>query len=198
MTMAKKKKGPSRTPRAEAFQAWAKGRCLVEAAIPTPLGELTAVVDDAGLRILAFSDFSKLKQWKAEAQATLGAVATPGTHPHLATLKRELAAYFSGKGTGFSVPLAPLGTPFRQEVWRRLASVSFGKALSYGDLARMAGNPKGSRAVGGTVGANPLIIVVPCHRVLGAGGTLGGFSSGIERKKWLLAHEGAGKLVLTS
>jgi O-6-methylguanine DNA methyltransferase len=185
-----------RKDRGAAFQAWAKGRRLVETTIPTPLGDLVAVADDAGLRIAAFSDLPELKKWKAEAQATLGAVIAPGTHPHLTTLKRELAAYFSGKGTRFTIPLVPLGTPFRQAVWERLVIIPFGKATTYGELAGATGKPGASRAVGGAVGANPLIIVIPCHRVLGAGGVLGGFSAGIERKKWLLAHEGAGKFAL--
>ena len=101
----------------------------------------------------------------------------------------ELGEYFAGTRTTFTVTAAPLGTAFQCAVWRELATVPYGETLTYGELAARVGNPRAARAVGQAVGANPCIIVIPCHRVLAANG-LGGFGGGIERKKALLALEG--------
>ena len=101
----------------------------------------------------------------------------------------ELGEYFAGRRTAFTVTPAPRGTAFQRAVWRELAAVPYGQTLTYGELARRAGRPKAARAVGQAVGANPCLIVIPCHRVLASSG-LGGFGCGIERKKTLLAIEG--------
>ncbi|MBW7935431.1 MAG: methylated-DNA--[protein]-cysteine S-methyltransferase, partial [Gemmatimonadaceae bacterium] len=89
------------------------------------------------------------------------------------------------------LPLAPTGTAFQQRVWKALREVPFGKTASYGDIARRIGNPKGVRAVGLANGRNPISIVVPCHRVIGSDGSLTGYGGGLDRKQWLLRHEGA-------
>ncbi|MBP0450437.1 MULTISPECIES: methylated-DNA--[protein]-cysteine S-methyltransferase [unclassified Kitasatospora] len=102
----------------------------------------------------------------------------------------QLTAYFEGRRTTFDLPLAPVGTEFRRQIWAALDAVPYGETVTYGRLADLAGaSPKAVRAVGGAVGANPLLIVRPCHRVLGANGTLTGFAAGVDRKRWLLDLE---------
>jgi methylated-DNA-[protein]-cysteine S-methyltransferase len=103
----------------------------------------------------------------------------------------QLREYFAGERTAFDVPLAPSGTAFELNVWALLQRIPAGQTASYGELARKLGDPGMARAVGRANGQNPLPIVVPCHRVIGADGSLVGFSGGLERKRWLLEHEGA-------
>jgi methylated-DNA-[protein]-cysteine S-methyltransferase len=102
---------------------------------------------------------------------------------------RQLREYFSGNRREFDLPLAPEGTAFQKMVWRGLQEIPYGETISYGELARRVGNPKASRAVGAANGKNPLPIVVPCHRVIGASGKLGGFGGGLPVKQALLAIE---------
>jgi len=102
---------------------------------------------------------------------------------------RQLRDYFAGRRTGFDLPLAPEGTPFQQAVWRQLQDIPYGGTISYGELARRVGNPKASRAVGAANGANPIPIVIPCHRVIGADGRLTGFGGGLPVKRALLDLE---------
>jgi methylated-DNA-[protein]-cysteine S-methyltransferase len=101
----------------------------------------------------------------------------------------EVDEYFAGKRTEFSIPLAPDGTPFQREVWNALLAIPFGETRSYADVARTIGKPRAVRAVGAANGRNPLGIVVPCHRVIGADGSLTGYAGGVLRKKFLLALE---------
>jgi methylated-DNA-[protein]-cysteine S-methyltransferase len=103
---------------------------------------------------------------------------------------RQLKEYFAGKRRDFDLPLSMEGTEFQQSVWRELTKIPFGETRSYGQLAKRLNNPNGSRAVGLANGRNPIAIIVPCHRVIGADGSLTGFGGGIERKEWLLTHEG--------
>jgi len=102
---------------------------------------------------------------------------------------KQLDEYFAGTRTTFNLSLAPIGTEFQQQVWQQLLQIPFGDTCSYSDIANRLDNPKASRAVGAANGANPLPIVVPCHRVIGANGKLTGFSGGLAIKDWLLAHE---------
>jgi methylated-DNA-[protein]-cysteine S-methyltransferase len=104
---------------------------------------------------------------------------------------RQLREYFDGRRTSFALPLAPAGTAFQQRVWMALRAIPYGQTVSYGDIARTIGNPKAVRAVGLANGRNPISIIVPCHRVIGSDGALTGYGGGIERKQWLLTHEGA-------
>lgn len=106
-----------------------------------------------------------------------------------AEARRQLTAYFEGTLDRFDLALDPRGTPFQLEVWRALMDIPPATTVSYGELARRIGRPGASRAVGAANGANPLPIVIPCHRVIGASGALTGFGGGIETKIWLLAHE---------
>jgi methylated-DNA-[protein]-cysteine S-methyltransferase len=105
--------------------------------------------------------------------------------------RAQLEEYFAGTRTAFDVPLAPSGSAFELNVWSLLREIPSGQTASYGEIARKLGEPTMARAVGRANGQNPLPIVVPCHRVIGANGSLVGFGGGIERKRWLLEHEGA-------
>lgn len=100
-----------------------------------------------------------------------------------------LTAYFSGASTVFQIPFQQEGTPFQQQVWAQLITIPYGSTISYMELARKLGNPKSIRAAGTANGRNALPIIVPCHRVIGSGGSLVGFSGGLARKQWLLEHE---------
>lgn len=152
--------------------------------LASPLGALTLTADGAALTSLRF-------ERHAHAHAP-----TPSTtrddHARVFVAAREqLAAYFAGELRGFALPLAPHGSEFQRKVWAALGEIPFGATSSYGALARRLGLPSHSRAVGHANARNPLSILVPCHRVVGAGGALTGYAGGVERKRWLLAHEGA-------
>lgn len=110
-------------------------------------------------------------------------------HTLLDTAKQQLAAYFAGERAVFDLPLAPAGTAFQLRVWQALRDIPAGETRSYGEIAAGIGRPSASRAVGAANGANPIGIIVPCHRVVGADGTLTGYAGGLDRKRWLLAHE---------
>jgi methylated-DNA-[protein]-cysteine S-methyltransferase len=114
-----------------------------------------------------------------------------GAQSLLDRIEAQLNEYFAGSRTTFDLPLEPSGTDFQLSVWELLRKIPYGVTTSYGALARRLGDPKASRAVGAANGANPIPIIVPCHRVVGSKGDLTGFGGGIERKRWLLEHEGA-------
>lgn len=124
----------------------------------------------------------RTKDWKRDNAAL--------KHP-----RAQLQAYFAGELRDFELPLAAAGTPFQQRVWRALCDIPYGETISYGELARRIGQPKAARAVGLANGQNPIAIVVPCHRVIGADGSLTGYGGGLARKRWLLAHESKGSLI---
>ncbi|MEV8099947.1 methylated-DNA--[protein]-cysteine S-methyltransferase [Kitasatospora sp. NPDC085879] len=108
----------------------------------------------------------------------------------LAAAVEQLTAYFEGTRTSFDLPLDPEGSEFRRQVWKALDDIPYGGTVTYGELGAAAGLPPTAvRAVGGAVGANPLLVIRPCHRVVGASGALTGFAAGIDRKRWLLEHE---------
>ncbi|MEM9283569.1 MAG: methylated-DNA--[protein]-cysteine S-methyltransferase [Verrucomicrobiota bacterium] len=145
--------------------------------VPSPVGNLTLLASEKGLAGVYFAN-----RWKGPTPFVNSA--------YLEQTSAELEAYFSGKLEKFSIPCDLRGTSFQLSVWKRLAQIPFGEVLSYGQLAAEIGNPKASRAVGLANGSNPISIVVPCHRVLGANGSLTGFGGGLDRKKRLLEHEG--------
>jgi len=111
------------------------------------------------------------------------------SHPVIGQVCNQLDEYFAGKRKGFELPLNLAGTPFQQRVWSELLQISYGKTISYAQLAQSAGNPKACRAVGSANGKNPVAIIVPCHRVINADGKLGGYAYGLEVKKRLLDLE---------
>ena len=111
-------------------------------------------------------------------------------HAPLCQAKRELAEYFEGRRTRFTVKVSPHGTPFQRAVWNAIAGVGFGKTIPYAELARRAGRPGSARAVGAATGRNPVGIIVPCHRIVGSNGALTGYAGGLAKKRALLALEG--------
>jgi methylated-DNA-[protein]-cysteine S-methyltransferase len=113
-----------------------------------------------------------------------------GTVPLLSAAVRQLTEYFAGTRREFDLPLRLQGTTFQTRVWRELSEIPYGQTWSYGQLAHRIEKPSASRAVGLANGRNPISILVPCHRVIGADGSLTGYGGGLERKRWLLAHEG--------
>lgn len=119
----------------------------------------------------------------------LGDVVEEPLHPVLVRTENELKEYFAGKRYTFSVPLDMRGTPFQKEVWEVLLGIPFGETCTYGDIAKRLGNPAASRAVGGASSRNPISIIVPCHRVVGAAGKLTGFAGGLDAKTYLLSLE---------
>ena len=146
----------------------------------SPVGPLLLVADDAGLREILFVN------------GTHHAKPNPEWSEDEAPVKetmRQLRAYFAGKLERFDLPLAPQGTPFQLDVWRRLCEIPYGETISYGELARKIGNPNASRAVGLANGSNPIPIVIPCHRVIGSNGKLTGYGGGLPIKEKLLALE---------
>ena len=116
---------------------------------------------------------------------------SPAATPLLEEAVRQLTAYFDGTLTAFDLPLRTRGTAFQERCWAALRAIPYGATVSYGEQARRIGNPKACRAVGGANHHNPLMIVIPCHRVVGAGGSLTGYGGGLDMKEWLLAHERA-------
>jgi methylated-DNA-[protein]-cysteine S-methyltransferase len=153
--------------------------------LETPIGALLIAGDDAGLRHVRFPIEDE------PAAPEKGWVEDDGA---LARARDELAAYFAREREEFDLDLAPEGTPFQLEVWEELRRISYGETISYGELARRLGKPNAVRAVGAANGANPLPIVVPCHRVIGADGSLVGFGGGLGIKRALLDHEQGGTL----
>ena len=121
----------------------------------------------------------------------------PDRYAAIKEAAQQLDAYWAGDLFDFDLPLAAGGTPFQQRVWAALRTIPYGKTASYGDIARKIGSPTASRAVGAANGRNPIAIVVPCHRVIGANGTLTGYAGGLDMKRQLLAHESrfVGRLV---
>lgn len=149
----------------------------------SPIGPLTLVAEGGVLVAIEMRPM-------ARARASTGAERSDG-EPTLAEARRQLAAYFAGQRRAFSLPLAPQGSPFQLRVWKALQRIPYGETTSYGEIAAAIGAPGSARAVGAANGANPLPIVVPCHRVIGADGSLTGYGGGIQRKKALLALEAA-------
>jgi len=145
------------------------------APIPTPLGRFLAVVDREGA--LVSLDFD---------ERTSPARELPPDERRARAVIEALERYFAGELQEFRLALAPEGTPFQKRVWDELRTIPYGETLSYGDLARRLGDPNLVRAVGRANGANPIPIVVPCHRVIGADGTLIGYGGGLDRKRALL------------
>lgn len=162
----------------------------------TPLGELIVVCDPEGaLRAVHWNDRNERA---AEFVRRRYGAAAMEPCPDPGGVSSALKAYFEGELTAIDgLPVRADGTPFQQTVWRSLRDIPCGQTISYSTLARRIGRPSAVRAVGLANGSNPVGIVVPCHRVIGANGTLTGYGGGLERKRWLLAHERAGEWELT-
>lgn len=152
--------------------------------VDSPVGPLTLVADGGALAGLSMSE-----QRHAPAPGWFGEPADEPSSGPLAEASRQLREYFGGQRTEFDLPLTLDGTAFQQRVWAALRQIRYGETVSYGRLADWIGQPSASRAVGLANGRNPIGIIVPCHRVVGADGSLTGYGGGIERKRYLLAHE---------
>ena len=151
----------------------------------TPVGPLRLYFSDQGLTALEFAE-------EETSPEPIQDVPPPHLQPCIDAAKRELKAYFQGIHTDFAaLALDPRGTPFQRRVWQELQRIPRGQSISYKELAERIGNPKAARAVGQANGRNPIPLIIPCHRVIAADGGLGGYSSGLDRKRWLLHHEGA-------
>ena len=139
----------------------------------SPLGPLTLVASEDGLSTVCFGSGGS----------------TSTTDPLLSAAATQLEEYFAARRRAFDLPLDLRGTQFQLRAWRALAAIPYGTTVSYGEQARRLGVPRAARAVGAANGSNPLAIVLPCHRVVGASGALTGYGGGLEAKRWLLAHE---------
>ncbi len=159
----------------------------------TPLGPMRAIASDAGVLVCDFLDRRNIDPVLARVEQQHGQV-IEGENEPLVKLRCELEAYFDGSGKTFTVPLLPSGTEFEIRMWNYLRTIPFGQTRTYGQQARDTGDAKAVRAVGGANGRNFIAVLIPCHRVIGAGGDLTGYGGGIERKCWLLDHERSGGL----
>lgn len=149
--------------------------------LDSPVGEITMVATDEGLISLAWSVDGRKPVIPANAEKYDNKI--------LKLAKKELTEYFAGQRTNFSVPVQPSGTAFQRQVWEALNQIPYGQSVSYKDIAVKLKNPAAVRAIGQANGANPVPIIIPCHRVVTASGALGGFSGGLERKRQLLKIE---------
>ena len=148
--------------------------------MPSPIGDITIQSTAKGVSYVGFYPVIAM-QTEVVDEHTL----TP-----ILICINELNEYFNGERTRFTVPLDTQGTHFQKQVWRALIDVEFGQTKSYQEIALAINNPKAVRAVGAANGKNPISIIVPCHRIIGANGKLTGYAGGLERKEWLLKHEG--------
>ena len=150
--------------------------------IDSPVGELKLVASDKGLVAILWENDSPRR-------VRLSELVEDEQHPVLVETERQLKEYFAGKRKAFSVALDMRGTRFQKDVWEALLAIPFGETRSYGQLANQLGNPRATRAVGAANGRNPVSIIVPCHRVIGASGKLTGFAGGLDAKARLLGLE---------
>jgi methylated-DNA-[protein]-cysteine S-methyltransferase len=155
----------------------------IHARIDSPVGTLRLAANDQGLCLVEFPD--------SRHPATSGADWREGSHPLIDRARQQLADYFDGVRQTFDLPLAPRGTDFQRMVWNELSRIPYGQTISYAQLAGRIGKASAMRAVGAANGRNPLPIIVPCHRVIGADGSLTGFGGGLPTKQFLLRLEGA-------
>ena len=152
----------------------------------TPFGQFSLAVDNTGaVAGTAFGSLEKLR-------ARLGVCHLRGDKAPGATARRQLLAYFAGEQRNFDLPLAPTGTAFQRRVWTALLAIPYGETRTYGEIAAQLGKPSAARAVGRANATNPICVLIPCHRVIGADGTLTGFAFGEDLKRRLLEHESAG------
>ena len=149
--------------------------------IDSPLGRLRLVADEQALRGIEFEHprhpLPRGEDWHARDTGVLRAA------------RAQLGQYFRGERRRFELPLAPQGSEFQRRVWQALLAIEYGRTCSYADIARALGDAQATRAVGAANGRNPIAVIVPCHRVIGADGSLVGFAGGLERKRYLLDHE---------
>lgn len=156
---------------------------------PTPAAAMFAAVDEHG-RLVRLDFLTKHRRNQIVADLERAGYAVEWNERACATVVRQINDYFAGKRTQFELEVAPQGTSFQRQVWRQLGKIPYGETRSYGEIAASVGRPKGARAAGGAIGSNPIAVVIPCHRVIGADGSLTGFGSGLPVKRRLLRLEG--------
>lgn len=155
---------------------------LFSAVMDTPVGAITIVASDRGVRAILWPDDDAYR-------VRLPTTSRDPEHPVIVATITQLGEYFDGEREEFDLPLDPVGTDFQQSAWMALRTIPYGTTVSYGEQASRMGDRRKARAVGAANGRNPISIVVPCHRVVGANGALTGFAGGIDTKAWLLDHE---------
>jgi AraC family transcriptional regulator of adaptative response/methylated-DNA-[protein]-cysteine methyltransferase len=157
--------------------------------IDTPLGPMLAIADEKKLHMLEFVERKKLEGHVERYRKHFNATVLPGETPALKLIKKELADYFAGRNLGFTSKIADAGTEFQNEVWAELRRIPPGVTRSYQEMATRIGRASAVRAVANANRLNRCAIILPCHRVIGADGTLTGYAGGLWRKQWLLDHE---------
>lgn len=162
---------------------------ILTTSISTPVGELIAGATDAGICLLDYRYRKMMPAIKRRISAGLGEELAEGAHPLHVQLRQELDEYFNGVRRHFSIPLQSVGSPFQQKVWSLLGDIPYGDVATYLQQARVYGDEKAIRAVATANGMNGLAILIPCHRVIGANGSLTGYAGGLPAKRWLLDHE---------
>ena len=156
----------------------------------SPVGDLLAVADDTDLRALAFDNDGSPEDRLERQRRRLGHGVSATGNAVTREARRQIDAYFAARCFEFTLPLAPDGSDFEQKVWTELLKVPLGETCSYGDIAKNVGGMETVRAVGKANAANPIVIIIPCHRCIGSDGSLTGYGGGLWRKKLLLRHEG--------
>ena len=163
--------------------------CILTDWVESPVGPFVVGCTPEGVCLMEFSDRRMLEAQFATLRKRFGCAIVPGKHAHLDQLKAELAEYFAGARTVFTVPLVYPGTAFQQRVWNGLLQIPYGETCSYEELATAIGAPNAQRAVGTANGMNRMAIIIPCHRVVNKGGKLGGYGGGLWRKQFLIDLE---------
>lgn len=166
----------------------AKKQLLSAKWLETPIGPMLAVVNDDGLHLLEFAERKALAREINETKLKIGPICFQN-HQLFSLLQSQLDEYFAGTRQDFDIPIAQYGTAFEKSAWQALVAIPYGGTRSYGEQAKMIANPNAVRAVARANGANKIAIVIPCHRVIGADGTMTGYGGKIWRKEWLLLHE---------
>ncbi|MEO1495902.1 MAG: methylated-DNA--[protein]-cysteine S-methyltransferase [Planctomycetota bacterium] len=159
------------------------------ATLDSPVGPLLVAADDAWVWLVEYAAETRARRQLDRVSLRLNATVADGCTPLTEQLGEELAEYFAGRLTKFTTPVKLVGTPFQGRIWAELCRIPAGQTTSYAELARRIDRPTAVRAVGAANGANPISILVPCHRVVNTGGGLGGYGGGLDRKRWLLEHE---------
>jgi O-6-methylguanine DNA methyltransferase len=164
------------------------GETVHRSTLDSPLGPSELVSTASGLAAIGLGDeLDRHEHWIARTFPEAHTLSGTKVHREIA---RQIAEYFDGRRRVFDLPLDLRGSAFQKSVWAKVASIPYGKTASYSEIAHLVGRPRAFRAVGAANGANPIPLVIPCHRVLGADGSLIGYGGGLDKKRWLLIHEG--------
>lgn len=163
---------------------------LVHSKVETPIGEMDILATNKGICYLTFDVLTDFKEVILEISKDLNLDLQVGENRHTLELKRQLKEYFENKRKNFSVPLILIGTEFQKQVWQFLRTIPFGETITYKEQSQKLNDEKAIRAIAKANAANKIAILIPCHRVIGTNGKLTGYAGGIERKRFLLNHEG--------